>query len=214
MGILLALTRQLVVSIRDYSQEAWAKPKTAPIELLGKTAVVIGVGGIGTQIAVRAHASGMTVIGVDTKEFPYMPFLARTVPPDRLDEVLPSADVVFISAPLTGQSRGMMGAKQFELMKRNSYFIAVSRGGIYDMNGLVRALESRNLAGAGIDVTNPEPLPKGHPLWKFSNVIITPHTAGVSDGEYGRDEKLFIENLRRFAAGEPLLNVVDKEKGY
>jgi phosphoglycerate dehydrogenase-like enzyme len=214
MGLLLALTRQLLVAIRESSQEAWSKTGFTPIELLGKTAVIIGVGGIGTQIALRAHASGMTVIGVDPKEMPYVPYIARTVPPDRLDEVLPSADVVFVSAPLTRQSQGMMGAKQFESMKQNSYFIAVSRGGLYDMNALVRALESKKLAGAGVDVTNPEPLPKGHPLWKFSNVIITPHYAGVSDGEYGRDEKLFIENLRRFAADEPLLNVVDKEKGY
>jgi phosphoglycerate dehydrogenase-like enzyme len=182
--------------------------------LQGRTAVVIGVGGIGTQIAVRAHAFGMTVIGVDPKDVPYMPFLNRCVPPDRLDTVLPEADVVFVAAPHTRQTEGMIGAKQFGLMKKNAYFIAVSRGKLYDAAALVSALETKHLAGAGLDVTDPEPLPKGHSLWKFENVIITPHIAGRSDREHERYIALYKENLRRFAAGEPLLNVVDKGKGY
>jgi phosphoglycerate dehydrogenase-like enzyme len=99
-------------------------------------------------------------------------------------------------------------------MKKNSYFICVSRGKLYDMAALVNALETKRLAGAGVDVTDPEPLPKGHPLWKFENVIITPHIAGRSDGEDARYLALFKENLRRFSAGEPLLHVVDKQKGY
>jgi phosphoglycerate dehydrogenase-like enzyme len=108
----------------------------------------------------------------------------------------------------------MMGSRQFDLMKQNSYFVAVSRGGLYDMNGLVRALDSRRLAGAGVDVTDPEPLPPGHPLWKFNNAIITPHVAGSSDLARGRMLGTIRENLRRFAGGRPLLNVVDKHKGY
>jgi phosphoglycerate dehydrogenase-like enzyme len=214
MALLLSLTRQINVAIRDGMKGERVRRQYTPIELRGKTAVVVGVGGIGTQIAVRANAHGMTVIGVDPKEIPYLPFLAKVVPPDRLDSVLPAADVVFIAAPLTRQTEGMMGVRQFDLMKQNSYFIAISRGRLYDMNGLVKALDEKRLAGAGVDVTDPEPLPKGHALWNFSNAIITPHVAGISDGEYTRDEELFIENLRRFGAGEPLLNVVDKEKGY
>jgi len=214
LGLLLVLTRQLLFAIRSNAQEEWAKPETKPIELRGRTAVIVGVGGIGTQIALRVFASGMTVIGVDPKDIPFSYYLSKVVSPDQLDSVLPDADVVFISAPLTRQSKGMMGAKQFDLMKQGSYFIAISRGGLYDMDALVHALETKKLAGAGVDVTNPEPLPKGHPLWKFPNVIITSHYAGVSNGEFPRDEELFIENLHRFGAGEPLLNVVDKEKGY
>ena len=99
-------------------------------------------------------------------------------------------------------------------MKKNSYFIAVSRGGIYDMPGLVRALDSKRLAGAGVDVTDPEPLPKGHALWKFDNAIITPHIAGRSDLDRGRMVGTITENIRRFVDGQPLLNVVDKTKGY
>ncbi len=213
LGLLLALTRGIAIAARGGSQD-WNQKNFSPIELRGKTAVIVGVGGIGTQIALRLNASGMTVIGVDPKEIPFNTYLSRTVPPDRLDSVLPQADVVFISAPLTPKSRKIMGPHEFELMKPNSYFIAVSRGGLYDTDALVKALDTRKLAGAGLDVTDPEPLPKGHPLWKFPNVLITPHIAGRSDGENARYEALYIENLKRFAAGEPLLNVVDKEKGY
>jgi phosphoglycerate dehydrogenase-like enzyme len=107
-----------------------------------------------------------------------------------------------------------MGAREFELMKPHSYFIAVSRGGVYDMNGLVKGLDSKRIAGAGVDVVDPEPLPKGHPLWKFENVIVTPHIAGRSDRDRERMVGTVKENLQRFVEGKPLVNVVDKQKGY
>jgi len=214
MAMLLALTRDMVSIIPNRTTEEWTRGRHRLVELPGKTAVVIGVGGIGSQIAVRAHGFGMNVIGVDPKDMPYSPYLGKLVPPDRLDDVLPQADVVFIAAPHTPQSDGMMGPRQFDLMKKGSYFIAVSRGRLYDTDALVRALDSKRIAGAGLDVTNPEPLPKGHPLWKFENVIISPHVAGGSDRVQERRTALFKENIRRFLAGEPLLNVVDKQKGY
>jgi phosphoglycerate dehydrogenase-like enzyme len=108
----------------------------------------------------------------------------------------------------------MIGPKQFQLMKQGSYFIAVSRGGIYDLPALIQALDSRKLAGAGVDVTDPEPLPKGNALWKFDNAIITPHIAGRSDKDRARMVGTIRENIRRFADGRPLINVVDKQKGY
>ncbi len=213
-ALLLALSRELNRSIPRRTQEEWTTRAYNPIELQGKTAVIVGVGGIGTQIAVRASAFGMRVIGVDPKDQPYVPFLQKSVPPDRLDAVLPEADVVFVSAPHTTLTEKMFGERQFGLMKKGSYFIAVSRGALYDGEALAKVIESKRLAGAGLDVTNPEPLPKGHPLWKFENVIITPHIAGRSDGENRRYIELYKENLRRFAAGETLLNIVDKQKGY
>ncbi len=213
-AMLLALTRELHRIIPRRTEEEWRGGDYNPLELRGKTAVVIGVGGIGTQIAVRAHAFGMQVIGVDPKDIPYAPFLVRCVRPDRLDSVLPEADVVFVAAPHTKETEGMIGAKQFSLIKKNGYFIAVSRGKLYDAMALANALETKHLAGAGVDVTDPEPLPKGHPLWKFENVIITPHIAGRSDGEDARYLELFKENLIRFSRNEPLLHVVDKQKGY
>jgi phosphoglycerate dehydrogenase-like enzyme len=213
-AMLLALTRELHRIIPNRPKEEWMRGPFQPIELTGKTAVIIGVGGIGMQIAQRARGFGMRVIGVDPKDLSYTPLVDRFIPPDRLDTVLPEADVVFVSAPLTPLSQGMMGARQFDLLKRGAYFIAVSRGRLYDTDALVRALDSRRIAGAGLDVTNPEPLPKGHALWKFENVIVTPHLAGQSDLVQERRMELIKENIRRFAAGEPLLNVVDKAKGY
>ena len=212
--MLLAMTRDLHRIIPAQKNEEWTRGKHRPIELHGKTALVIGVGGIGSQIAQRAHAFGMRVIGVDPKEIPISASVERIVFPDRLDSVLPEADVIFVSAPHTPQTENMLGPKQFERMKQGAYFIAVSRGKLYDTNALVKALDSKRLAGAGLDVTNPEPLPKGHPLWKFENVIITPHIAGQSDQVQARRLALLKENIARFDKGEPLLNVVDKKKGY
>jgi phosphoglycerate dehydrogenase-like enzyme len=214
LAMLLMLSRNLYILYKNDQQQLWNPRSFHGIELNGKTAVVVGVGGIGTQISVRANAFGMTVIGVDTEDKPFLPFLKRVVKPDQFDDVLPQADVVFISVPDTPKSHKMMGAHQFELMKRNSYFIAVSRGGIYDMNGLVKALDEKRLAGAGVDVTDPEPLPKGHALWKFENVIVTPHIAGRSDQDSVRMVGTIKDNIRRFVEGKPLVNVVDKQKGY
>lgn len=214
LAMLLMLSRGLNIFAMHRQQELWQGRPYRGIELNGRTAVVIGVGGIGTQISARAWAFGMNVVGVDPEDIPYTPFIRKVVKPDQLDEVLPEADVVFVSAPHTPMSHKMMGARQFELMKPNSYFIAVSRGGLYDLNGLVKALDSKRLAGAGVDVTDPEPLPKGHPLWKFENVVITPHIAGRSDKDRARMVGTIKENIRRFVDGKPLINVVDKVKGY
>jgi len=214
MAMLLHLSRALHVYGRYKMEENWRGGNYPGIELSGRTAVVIGVGGIGMQIAARAWAFGMNVIGVDPEDIPYSPFIRRVVKPDHLDEVIPEADVVFISAPHTPMSHKMMGPGQFEKMKKGAYFIAVSRGGIYDLNALVKALDEKRLSGAGVDVTDPEPLPKGHPLWKFENVVITPHIAGRSDKDRARMVGTIKENIRRFAEGKPLINVVDKQKGY
>lgn len=213
-ALLLSITRGTAHAAAKRSTENWEQLYVRPVELNGKTAVIIGVGGIGQQIAQRAHAFGMRVIGVDPESINVGMTVERVVTPERIDEVMPLADVVFVSAPHTPKSEGMIGPKQFELMKKNSYFIAVSRGKLYNTPALVKALDSRRLAGAGLDVTDPEPLPPGHPLWKFDNVVITPHSAGQGDVMPSRRLEVFKENVRRFGAGEPLMNVVDKQKGY
>lgn len=214
MAMLLTLTRGIHTFIGHRTTETW-QPRPYPgIELSGRTGIVIGCGGIGSQIALRAWAFGMKIICVDPEDIPFSPFITKTVKPDQLDEVVPQADVVFISAPHTEKSHKMMGPKQFDLMKKDSFFIAVSRGGIYDMPSLVKSLDSKKLAGAGVDVTDPEPLPPGHALWKFNNAIITPHIAGRSDKDRARMVGTIQENVRRFVNGQPLLNVVDKQKGY
>ncbi|MBX9602204.1 MAG: D-2-hydroxyacid dehydrogenase [Bryobacteraceae bacterium] len=214
-AMLLALTRQLVRTIPLQGRQDWNGARAMPrIELNGRTAVVIGVGGIGMQIAQRAHAFGMRVIGVDPKDIPMILFLDRVVKPDRIEDVLPLADVVFMAAPHTPQTGNLLDSRRFRLMKQGSYFIAVSRGRTYSAEALVEALDSKRLAGAGIDVVDPEPLPADSPLWRFENVVITPHIATQSDKLAARTLDLMKDNLRRFLNGEPLVNVVDKQRGY
>jgi phosphoglycerate dehydrogenase-like enzyme len=214
MALLLSLTRGLYEIIP--ARGKWERPDglSQYTELRGRTAVILGMGGVGTEIARRAAAFGMAVIGVDPSAAAPPPFVRQMVTPASLGVVLSQADVVFATVPETPATKEMMGAAQFAEMKRGAYFIAVSRGSVYSMDALVQALSSRRVAGAGVDVTSPEPLPKNHPLWKFKNVVITPHVAGASDRSLPRVLDLLRENIRRFALGEPLLNVVDKRLGY
>ena len=214
MAFLLTLTRFLPTYLKRQADENWQARPYELFELNGKNALVIGMGGIGLQIAIRAWAHGMKVVGVDPEDIAYLPYVDSIVKPDMLDSVIGDADVVFMAAPHTPESHRMIGPSQFESMKDGAYFIAVSRGGTYDLGSLVKALDSKKLAGAGVDVTDPEPLPKGHALWKFENVIITPHIAGRSDMDRGRMLGVVKSNIRRFADGLRLINVVDKQKGY
>ncbi len=214
MALLLAHTRFLPTFLQRQADENWQGRPYTLVELNGKNALVVGMGGIGLQIAIRAWAHGMNVVGVDPEDIAYLPYVDKVVKPDMLDSVIGDADVVFMAAPHTPESHKMVGPSQFEAMKQGSYFIAVSRGGTYDLDSLVKALDSQRLAGAGVDVTDPEPLPEGHALWKMDNVIITPHIAGRSDMDRGRMHGIVKANIQRFADGLPLLNVVDKQKGY
>ncbi|MDE0103591.1 MAG: D-2-hydroxyacid dehydrogenase [Bryobacterales bacterium] len=214
MALLLAHTRFLPTYLKRQADENWQGRPYTLVELNGKNALVIGMGGIGMQIAIRAWAHGMKVVGVDPEDIPYAPYVEEVVKPDMLDSVIGDADVLFMAAPHTPASHRMIGPDQFERMKQGSYFIAVSRGGTYDLDSLVKALDSQRLAGAGVDVTDPEPLPKGHALWSMDNVIITPHIAGRSDMDRGRMLGIVKSNIKRFAEGQRLYNIVDKRKGY
>ena len=214
MAMLLTLTRFLPTFMERQADENWMSRPYTLVELNGKRALVIGMGGIGLQIAIRAWAHGMKVVGVDPEDIAYLPYVEEVVKPDMVDAVIGDADVIFMAAPHTPDSHKMIGPGQFEAMKEGAYFIAVSRGGTYDLDSLVKALDSKRLAGAGVDVTDPEPLPKGHSLWKMENVIITPHIAGRSDMDRGRMLGIVKSNIQRFADGLPLHNVVDKKKGY
>jgi phosphoglycerate dehydrogenase-like enzyme len=184
------------------------------MELEGRTVLVVGLGGIGTQVAKRAHGLGMRVIATrgSRREGPdYVDYVGLA---DEVNELAGQADVVINTAPLTAGTRGMFNAAFFAAMKPSAYFISVGRGASTVTDDLVAALESGSIRGAGLDVTDPEPLPPGHPLWSMPRVIITPHTGGRSDK--GRD-RLFLlvqENLRRYVNGEPMLSVVDIERGY
>ncbi|MGC3970260.1 MAG: D-2-hydroxyacid dehydrogenase [Pirellulales bacterium] len=215
LGYLLCFTRGLAHFVRIQPKQEWPKTQTDVVldELPGKTAVVIGLGGIGSEIARRAHAFGMRVLATDPKVIDRPLSVAELHRPDALHALLPQADVVFSAVPLTPVSRKMLGAKEFAMMKKGVILINVSRGGILDTDALVAALDAKQVSAAGLDVTDPEPLPPGHPLWT-RNVLITPHNAGQSTGVVRRRHEVTRENLRRFAAGEILLNVVDKKVGY
>lgn len=184
------------------------------LELEGRTVLVVGLGGIGTQVAKRAHGLGMHVIATrgSRREGPdYVDYVGLA---DEVNELAGRADVVINTVPLTDKTRGMFDSTFFDAMKSRAYFVSVGRGGSTVTDDLVAALKSGSIAGAGLDVTDPEPLPEGHPLWTMPRVIISPHTAGRSDK--GRQRLLLMvqENLRRYVAGEPMLSVVDIERGY
>jgi phosphoglycerate dehydrogenase-like enzyme len=215
IGYLLAFTRSLAHFVRAQPSQEWRSrgPGVVLDELMGKTLLVIGLGGIGSEIARRAAAFGMRVLATDPKVLERPLFVEELHRPDAFHGLLPRADVLASAVPLTKASRKMFGSREFAMMKPGSILINVSRGGVVDTDALIAALDSKRVAAAGLDVTDPEPLPKGHPLWS-RNVIITPHTAGQSPGGERRRSEVFRENLRRFAAGEMLLNVVDKKVGY
>ncbi len=215
IGYLLAFTRSLTHFVRTQSSQEWRSSRQGVVldELMGKTMLIIGLGGIGSEIARRAAAFGMRILATDPKVLERPPSVEELHRPDAFHKLLPRADVVASAVPLTKATKKLIGAKELGMMKQGVILINVSRGGVIDTDALVAALDSKQVAAAGLDVTDPEPLPKGHPLWS-RNVIITPHSAGQSPGGDRRRHEYFRENLRRFAACEMLLNIVDKKAGY
>jgi phosphoglycerate dehydrogenase-like enzyme len=215
-GLLFALTRGIGQQVRQMAEKKWGYPGE-PIELRGMTIGIIGLGGIGREVACRAKAMSMKVLAVDAEplyveKFPMVDDV-RLVD-DGLIDLLKTSDVVISCVPSTPRSRGMLGAEQFAAMKRGAYFLNVSRGKIVKTDALLDALKSGQLAGAGLDVTDPEPLPPDHPLWQQPNAVITSHIAGRSQLSWQRVQTIFVTNVARWTRGQPLLNVVDKAKGY
>ncbi|MBX9681931.1 MAG: D-2-hydroxyacid dehydrogenase [Gemmataceae bacterium] len=185
----------------------------AAITLSDCTLAVIGLGGIGAETARRGLAFGMRVLGVDPRaENP--PPGVRLHQPETLDAVLAESDFVVIAAPHTPETYKLFNRERIRTMKRSAYLINVGRGVIVDLADLTAALQAGEIAGAGFDVFEVEPLPADHPLWGMENVIITPHTAAASPRVPERHLETLLENVRRFVAGQPLLNVVDKTHWY
>ncbi len=217
-GLLFSLTRNVARQARQMREKKWGG-NGGLVEVGGKTIGIIGFGGIGRETARRAHALDLRVVACDVQ--PMRPEqvggLAEAiylVDGGGLEKVLAQSDIVVSAVPLTKKSAGMIGPAQFAAMKSGAYFINVSRGKIVQTPVLVDALRAGKLAGAGLDVTDPEPLPPDSPLWEMDNVVITSHTAGQSQFSQVRVQAVFVENVRRFALGLPLLNVVDKQAGY
>ena len=182
--------------------------------MAGKTMGIVALGSIGTAMAYRAHAFGMRVLAVDPEPIEKPDFVERLEKPEWIGEMMAQCDVVVSCCPITPKSHRVVSADAIGRMKPNSYFINISRGKVVDEEALIHALQSGRIAGAGLDVTYEEPLPEDSPLWDLPNVILTSHSAGASDQGLPRSIDLFVDNLNRYVKGEPMRNVVDKEKGY
>ena len=214
LALLLTLTRGLHTAIRQPDYALREPIRLEQRELYEATMGIVGFGGTGREVARRALAFGMRVLAVDIEDVPPEPGVEAIWKPDRLYEMLGRSDVVVIALPLTKATRHLFTRDLFRRMRPTGILVNVTRGGIVYGDDLLAALDEGLLWGAGLDVTDPEPLPKGHRLWTHPRVIVTPHTAGGSPRRAGRVIETFIENLRRLRTGEPLLAIIDKEKGY
>lgn len=225
LGMVLVLSRRLHTALQQQRERRWdVTPLTGPnpysgqgselLELRGRTMLVVGLGGIGTEVARIAHGIGMRVVATRNSRREGPEFVDYVGLASELDSLVSEADVIVNSVPLTAATEGMFDAAFFSRMKSTAFFINIGRGRTVDTEALTVALREGRIAGAGLDVTEPEPLPADHDLWGMPNVIITPHIGGDSDAHMERMWLLFQENLRRFVEGEPLLSVVDQQRGY
>jgi phosphoglycerate dehydrogenase-like enzyme len=216
VAMMLSLTRGLTPFAKMMPEGDWQRDyarSNGMISVDGKTLLVAGLGGIGKQVAMRGKALGMRVIATrnSSREGPdYVDYVGLS---DELHGLAAQADVIVNALPLTSATEGLFDREFFGAAKQGSYFINVGRGGTVVTDDLLAALEDGHLGGAGLDVTDPEPLPADHPLWQLPNVIITPHVAGFG-GSRRWHAMLVRENIRRYLAGEALLNVVDPGRGY
>jgi phosphoglycerate dehydrogenase-like enzyme len=191
---------------RSQARRAW---EHAPCdELTGKTVALFGLGGIGQEVARLAKAFRMNVIGLRRRPDP-VEHVDELLPPDAAGDLCARADFLVICAPLTRATRGAIGAAELARLRPSAYLINVARGPIVDEDALLHVLQARRIAGAALDVFSVEPLPQDHPFWTLPNVVITPHTSPSSPLHIHRGTELFLDNLRRYARGEPLLNLVD-----
>jgi phosphoglycerate dehydrogenase-like enzyme len=216
MAFVLAFARELHRYLPQQLRREW---RPAPLDggvihLPEATALVVGVGGIGAEAARLAAAFGMRVIGVDARRREAPPGVAELHGPDALDGLLARADFVILTVPHTPATEGFMNRARFRRMKRTAFFINIGRGMTTRLDDLVAALRAGEIAGAGLDVFEQEPLPANHPLWTMPGVLITPHTAGYGPYLDDRRFEILLDNCRRFLAGQPLRNVVDKSSWF
>jgi phosphoglycerate dehydrogenase-like enzyme len=184
------------------------------VHLPNATALIVGVGGIGAETARLAATFGMRIIGVDARRTDKPASVAELYPPETLDEQLPRADFVILTVPHTPKTEGMMNRARFQKMKRSAFFINVGRGKTTRLDDLVASLRAGEIAGAGLDVFEEEPLPAHHPLWLLPGVLITPHTAGYGPYLDERRYEIIAQNCQAFLKGQPLRNMVDKANWF
>ena len=211
-ALILAFTRQIPRFTRNQAKRYWEPSSGFKVDYLaGKTLGIIGLGGIGGEVAKRAPGFGMRVVA--TRAHPERPkpdYVDKVWGPDGLGHLLSEADFAVICTPETPRTRQMIGSKELRTMKRTAYIINIGRGAVVDLTALTEALKDGVIAGAGLDVFEIEPLPADHPLWEMENVIITPHMASNTDIYQARRIDRFLDNLSRYLQGEQLESIVDK----
>ncbi len=220
-GLIFSITRNFPLIFHLQAEHSWprhARQLTFGTEARGKTLGVVGYGRIGKEIARAGRYFGMRVLGlkrhVPAEEAAGDGVAERIYEPAGLHELLAQSDFVLLTAPLTGESRHLINEAALRAMKPSAWLINVARGAVVDEDVLARALREQWIAGAALDAFVTEPLPANHPFYDLPNVIITPHVAATTDRYDDRALDVFIENLRRYLAGEPLVNVVDAKRGY
>ena len=212
-ALLLSLTRGMRAYHELQKARGWSREAPA-IQLAGKAMGVLGLGTIGRAVAIRAKAFGMRVIALDAQVKLPPEGVDAVFGPDRMETVFRESDVIVVALPLTERTKGLVNRERLRLMKRTACVVNVARGPIIAEADLIEALRAGEIAGAGLDVFEREPLPKESPLWDMANVVITSHVAGRSPEGVDNIEAVLVENLRRFARGEALVNVIDKRLGY
>ncbi|TMQ22880.1 MAG: D-2-hydroxyacid dehydrogenase [Candidatus Rokuibacteriota bacterium] len=216
MAFVLAFARGLHYYVPRQLRREW-RPEpldSGVVHLPEASALVVGLGGIGAETARLAAAFGMRVTGVDARRREAPPGVLKLDGPDALDSLLPLADFVILTVPHTPATEGFMHRARFQRMKRSAFLINIGRGMTTRLDDLVAALRAGEIAGAALDVYEQEPLPADHPLWTLPNVLLTPHTAGFGPFLDDRRFEILLDNCRRFLAGQPLRNVVDKARWF
>lgn len=213
-GMLLMLTRRLHSAYRQQLKKVWRDTLLSDLEIIaGKTLCVVGLGTIGQRCAMLGKAHGMRVIGV--RNHPQTtPYVERVYGPDKIREPLSQANVVIVVLPSTPHTGNLIGHREFAAMPKGVFFLNAGRGQTVDTDALLEALGNGTVKGAGLDVTDPEPLPPNHPLWEMPNVIITPHISGWFSHNRESATHIFLDNLRRYVKDKPLQSQVNKNKGY
>src|SRR6185437_11048588 len=219
IAVILALAKRLPQAMHYQTRKIWAQEllwneHPRPREVAGATVLVAGMGGIGSEFAVRAKALGMKVIAIRENPAKGAGPADEVYGPEKIDELLPQADFVLLCTPVTTATTAIINRERLNKMKFGAYLINVARGPLVDEAALIEALQEQRIAGAALDVFVEEPLPAESPFWSLDNVLITPHTAAVTEKLWERHYELIVENMRRFLAGKPLLNEVDKRRGY
>jgi phosphoglycerate dehydrogenase-like enzyme len=219
IAVMLALAKRLPQAMQYQAKKVWSQEilwneRPRPREVAGATVAVVGMGGIGREFTRLAKALGMRALAVREDPSKGAGGADAVFSSAQIEEVLPQADYVLLCTPVTPATTGIINAERLKKMKPDAYLMNVARGPLIDEPALVAALKARQIAGAGLDVFVEEPLPADSPFWLLDNVLITPHSAAVTEQLWERHYELIVENLNRFLAGKPLLNAVNTKRGY